>query len=55
MILLSADIFTKSACFLLLLFLKRSIGNISRVPSSSDPDHAQRFVGPEPGLNCLQR
>ena len=53
MILSSADIFSKSVCFLLLLF--RSFGNISRVPSSLDPDHAQRFVGPDLGPNCLQR
>ena len=54
MILSSADIFSKSVCFLLLLFLKGSFGNISRVPSSFDPDHARRFVGPDLGSNCLQ-
>ena len=25
------------------------------MPSSLDPDHARCFVGPDPGLNCLQR
>ena len=47
--------FSKSVCFLLLLILKLSFGNISRVPSSLDPDHAGRFVGPDLGPNCLQR
>ena len=51
----SADIFFKSVCFLLLFFLKCSFGNIIRVPSSLDPDHAGRFVGPDLGPNCLQR
>ena len=27
---------------------------ISRVSSSLDPDHVQRFVGPDLGPNCLQ-
>ena len=34
-------------CFFLVFF-----GNISRVSSSFDPDHA---VGSDLGLNCLQR
>ena len=55
MILSSADIFFKISLFLVVAFLKVSFGNISRVPSSLDPDHAQRFVGPDLGPNCLQR
>ena len=55
MILPSADIFSKSVCLLLLFYSKISFGNISRVSSSLDPDHAQRFVGPDLGPNCLQR
>ena len=54
MILSSADIFFKIS-FLLLLFLKLSFRNISRVPSSLEPDHARRSVGPDLGPNCLQR
>ena len=54
MVLSSADFFSKSVC--LLLFLKKTfLGNISRVSSSLDPDHAQCFVGPDLGPNCLQR
>ena len=37
------------------VFLKASFGNISRVSSCLDPDHARRFVGPDLGPNCLQR
>ena len=57
MVLSSVDIFSKSVCLLLLLFffLKKSFGNISRVPSSLDPDHAPCFIGPDLGPNCLQR
>ena len=39
---------------LLLFFLKKSFGNISRVPSSLDPDHDRAFLGPDLGPNCLQ-
>ena len=55
MVLGSADSFSQSVCFLLLFFLKWSFGNISRVTSRLDPDHARRFVGPDLGPNCLQR
>ena len=46
--------FYKISLFLV-FFLKWSFGNINRVPSSLDPDHAWRFVGPYLGPNCLQR
>ena len=52
MVLSSADIFSKSVCC---CFSKTSFGNIRRVSSSLDPDHAQRFVGPDLGPNCLLR
>ena len=29
--------------------------NTIRVSNSLDPDHAQHFVGPDLGSNCLQR
>ena len=54
MVLSSADIFFKIGLFVV-VFLKTSLGNISRVSSSLDPDHAQRLVGPDLGPNCLQR
>ena len=37
------------------VFLKTYFGNISRVSSSLDPDHARRFAGHDLGPNCLQR
>ena len=40
MVLSSADTFSKSVVF----FSKRSFGNISRVSSSLDPDHARHFM-----------
>ena len=49
MVLPSADIFFKISLFVFFLFFS---GNISRVSSSSDPDHA---IGPDLGPNCLQR
>ena len=54
MVLSSADIFFKISLFLLLVFSKMIFGNIRRVPSSLDPDHARRFVGPD-NPKCLQR
>ena len=52
MVLPSADIFFQNqfvcCCFFLIFFF----GNIRRVSSSLDPDHA---VGPDLGTNCLQR
>ena len=51
MVLSSADIFFQNQ-FLLLLFSEKKNGNISRVSSSLDPDHA---VGSDLGLNCLQK
>ena len=55
MILSSADIFFKISLFLAVAFSKMSFGNISKVPSSLDPDHARRFVGSGLGPICLQR
>ena len=43
----SADVFFKIS-----FFFRKKIGNISRVSSSLDPDHA---VGSVLGLKCLQR
>ena len=54
MVLASADFFFEISLFIVFL-LKWSFGNISRVPSRLDPDHARRFVGPDLGPNCLQR
>ena len=34
---------------------KNSFTNTIRVPNSLDPDQVRRFVGPDLGLNCLQR
>ena len=42
MVLSSADIFLKISFLLLLFFLLFFFGNISRVSSSLDPDHARR-------------
>ena len=53
MVLSSTDIFFKISLFV--IFLKTSLGNISGESSSLDPDHAQRFVGPDLCRNCLQR
>ena len=57
MALSSAGIFFKIRLFVVFVFffLKTSFGNIRRVSSSLDADHALRFVGPHPGRNCLQR
>ena len=41
MVLSSADIFFKISFFLLLFSLEKKIGNISRVSSSLDPEHAR--------------
>ena len=54
MVLSSADFFFKISLFVV-VFQKKSLGNISRVSSSLDPDHAGCFVGPDLGPNCLQR
>ena len=40
MVLSSADIFFKISLFVVVFFSKKSFGNISRVSSSLDPDHA---------------
>ena len=45
MILSSADIFFKIRLFVVVVFSKRSLGNISRVSSSLDPDHADVLSG----------
>ena len=55
MILSPADIFFKISLFLVVAFSQIIFRNISRVPSSLDPDHARRFVGPDLDPNCLQR
>ena len=34
---------------------KKSFSNTIRISNSFDPDQARRFVGPDQGLNCLQR
>ena len=52
-VLSSADIFFQN--HFVSCFLKRSLGNISRVLNSLDPDHALRFVEPDLDPNCLQR
>ena len=52
MILSSADIFFKISLYLVVAFSKMIFRNISRVPSSLDPDHARRSVGPDLGPNC---
>ena len=38
-----------------LTFFEHSFRNTIRVSNSLDPDQARRFVGPDLGLNCLQR
>ena len=45
----SADIFSK------LSFKKNSFRNTFIVSNDLDPDQDLRFVGPDLGLNCLQR
>ena len=45
----STDFFSKLA------FSKISFRNTIRVSNSLDPDQVRRFVGPDLGLNCLQR
>ena len=53
MVLSSADIFFKISFFVVVVVVFLFFfGNISRVSSSLDPDHA---VGSDLGLNCLQR
>ena len=42
MVLSSADFFFKISFFVVVFFFKKKIGNISRVSSSLDPDHARR-------------
>ena len=42
MVLSSADIFFQNQFFVLVVFSKKKFGNISRVSSSLDPDHARR-------------
>ena len=51
----SDDILFKISLFVVGFFLKIYFGNISRMSSSLNPDHARRFVGPDLGPNCLQR
>ena len=41
MVLSSADIFFFRISFVVVVFSKKKIGNISRVSSSLDPDHAR--------------
>ena len=43
MVLSSADIFFQNQ-FFFVVFSKKKIGNISRVSSSLDPDHAHRVL-----------
>ena len=45
----SADFFQNQ------FFRKNLPGNTLRVSNSFDPDQARHFVGPDLGLNCLQR
>ena len=45
----SAYIISKST------FSKKFFQNTIRVSNSSDPDQAQHFVGPDLGLNCVQK
>ena len=42
MVLSSADIFFKISFFVVVVFFLTFFGNISRVSSSFDPDHARR-------------
>ena len=37
------------------LFQIKSFGNAIRVSNSLDPDKSRYFVGPDLGLNCLQK
>ena len=48
-------LFLSSAFFSELTFLKKNFRNTIRVSKSLDPDQAQHFVGPDLGLNCLQK
>ena len=45
----SADFFQNK------LFQKKSFRNTIRVSNNLDPDQDRHFVGPDLGLNCLQR
>ena len=49
---LSSWVILNACCY---LFLKSSFRNIIKVSNSLDPDLARKFVGPDLGLNCLQR
>ena len=49
LLLSSADFFSK------LTFSKYSFWNAIRVSNGLDPDQDRHFVGPDLGLNCLQR
>ena len=51
----TADFFFKISLFFVFFFLKKSFGNISRVSSSLDPDHARHFVGPDLGPNLIAK
>ena len=56
MVLLSVDIFFKISLFVVVVFFQKIyFGNISRVSSSLDSDHARCFVRLDLGPNCLQR
>ena len=37
------------------MFSENSFGITIRVSNSLDPDQAQHFVGPDLGLNCVER
>ena len=47
--------FLSSADFSKSIFLNKSFRNTIGVSNSLDPDQAQHLVGPDLGLNCLQR
>ena len=42
-------------CHLHFVLKKKSFMNTIRLSNSLDPDQDQHFVGPDLGLNCLQR
>ena len=41
--------------FFKIIFLKKSFRNIIKVSNRLDPYQVRHFVGPDLGLNCLQR
>ena len=54
-LLFACMLFCRLLIFFKINFFEKKIRNTIRVSNSLDPDQARHFVGPDLGLNCLQR